>query len=235
MAGQKMEEIALQMKATRAATLALFDLAREEDLHVSPGFGFRPIIWHLAHIGVFEGYWLLRKLKNEEALDERYERIFDPINTPREQSKNLPTRREMEDYLTRVRERTLRHLDEVQFDKADPLLRDGYLFRLVLEHEQQHQETLAYIFHLLSPSKKTRPASLETLDHLKPLAFTTELTPPREMVMVAEGTFVMGAGEDGFAYDNERPAHTVHVPAFKIDKLLTTNEEYAHFINEGGY
>jgi iron(II)-dependent oxidoreductase len=231
-----MEEIALQMKRTRAATLALFDLAREEDLHVSPGFGFRPIIWHLAHIGVFEAYWLLRKLKNEEALDERYERIFDPINTPREESKNLPPRREMEDYLTRVRDGTLNHLGEVQFDEADPLLRDGYLFRLVLEHEQQHQETLAYLFHLLSPAKKTRPASLETLDHLKSLAAAMEIVAPqREMVSVAEGPFVMGATNDAFAYDNERPAHTVHVPGFKIDKLLTTNEEYAHFINEGGY
>ena len=75
-------------------------------MHESPGFGFRPIIWHLAHIGVFEAYWLLQKLKNEDAPDARYESIFDPISTPREESKNLPSRREMEDYLERVRERT---------------------------------------------------------------------------------------------------------------------------------
>jgi iron(II)-dependent oxidoreductase len=234
LAKQKVEEIAREMERTRARTLALFRLAREEDLHESPGFGFRPIIWHLAHIGVFEAYWLLQKLKNEDAPDERYQRIFDPINTPREESKNLPTRREMEDYLARVRERTLRHLEETQFNEADPLQRDAYIFRLVLEHEQQHQETLAYLFHLLDPAKKTYPAEAETLD--RRVVSATALVPPQgEMVNVSAGSFVMGASEDSFAYDNELPAHTVSLPAFKIDKLLTTNEEYAHFINEGGY
>jgi gamma-glutamyl hercynylcysteine S-oxide synthase len=239
LARQKVEEIAEQMERTRERTLALFDLAREEDLHESPGFGFRPIIWHLAHIGVFEAYWLLQKLKGEAAPDERFERIFDPINTPREESKNLPTRREMADYLTRVRERTLHHLDKTKFDEADPLLRDAYVFRLVLEHEQQHQETLAYLFHLLNPSKKTPPVAPGTLDKSNRVAYDTFPAglPARagEMVSVAEGDFLMGASGDAFAYDNERPLHTVHVPAFKIDKLLTTNEEYAHFINEGGY
>jgi gamma-glutamyl hercynylcysteine S-oxide synthase len=239
LAHQKVEELTEQMARTRERTLALFDLAREEDLHESPGFGFRPIIWHLAHIGVFEAYWLVQKLKGEGAPDERYERIFDPINTPREESKNLPSRREMEDYLKRVRERTLRHLDETKFDESDPLLRDGYVFRLVLEHEQQHQETLAYLFQLLNPSKKTRPVATQfsdKSDRVTSDAFAAELSAPKgEMISVAEGAFMMGAADDAFAYDNERPLHTVHVPAFKIDKLLTTNEEYAHFINEGGY
>src|ERR671938_235846 len=138
------EEIARLMTAARADTLRLFDLAREEHLHQSPGFGFRPIIWHLAHIGVFEAYWLLQRLNREPSPDERYERIFDPIKTPREDSKNLPSRAEMESYLARVRARVLRRLERTEFDESDPLSRDGYLFRLVLEHEQQHQETLLY-------------------------------------------------------------------------------------------
>src|SRR3954470_22571609 len=105
MADRRAEEIKQLMTAARADTLRLFDMAREEDLRQSPGFGFRPVIWHLAHIGVFEAYWLLQKLHGEPAPDERYEHIFDPIRTPREESKNLPTRREMEGYLARVRGR----------------------------------------------------------------------------------------------------------------------------------
>src|SRR4028118_844374 len=102
-------QIAEMLETTRAVTLRLFDMAaREEDLHESPGGGFRPVIWHLAHIGVFEAYWILQKAKGMDAPDARYERIFDPIATPRENSKNLPARREMEAYLTRVRDETLR-------------------------------------------------------------------------------------------------------------------------------
>lgn len=232
MANRLAEEIAEQMSRVRKETLALFDMAREEDLRESPGFGFRPIIWHLAHIGVFEAYWLLQQLHHEPPPDERYERIFDPIKTPREESKNLPTRVEMENYLSNVRDRVLRHLERSEFDETNPMLKDGYIFRLVLEHEEQHQETLAYLLHLLHPAKKTRPAGIEA-QNLETSGNLSSLT--NEMVRVEEGSFQMGAVWNSFAYDNELPPHTIQVPAFKIDKLLTTNEEYAEFIMEGGY
>ena len=233
---QLAEEIAGQMTRTRSETLALFDMAREADLRGSPGFGFRPIIWHLAHIGVFEAYWLLQQLKHEAAPDARYEIIFDPIKTPREEATNLPSRVEMEQYLSSVRDKVLRHLERSEFDETDPMLRDGYIFRLVLEHEQQHQETLAYLFQLLSPSKKTRPVEVEATSALNHINSSSNVSSSsREMMSVAEGSYVMGATWNSFAYDNERPPHTVHVPAFRIDKLLTTNEEYAQFIAEGGY
>ena len=221
------EQIRELMTAARADTLKLFDMAREGDLHESPGFGFRPVIWHLAHIGVFEAYWILQKLMGQNTPDERYERIFDPINTPREESKNLPSRREMESFLTLVRERVFRALDEIHFDEAEPLLRGAYIFHLVLQHEYQHQETLAYLLHLLHPEKKRRLHAGSTIPASR--------EPRREMVTIPEGPFEMGAIWPSFAYDNELPAHTVDVPAFRIDRILTTNEEYARFIEEGGY
>ncbi len=277
-------QIAEMLETTRAVTLRLFDMAaREEDLHESPGGGFRPVIWHLAHIGVFEAYWILQKVKGDDALDARYERIFDPIATPREKSANLPTRREMELYLSRVRSATLGYLEEARFDERapSPLLRDGYIFQLVLQHERQHQETLAYLLHMLDPAKKRRApdahgtatagdergtatagdahdkATLgdahdaltgeareaiapQDAAHASP-RIDMHTSPPvapgdgREMVSVPAGEFTMGAPWPMFVYDNELPAHAVSPAAFKIDRLLTTNEEYARFIDEGGY
>ncbi|MGB9178956.1 MAG: SUMF1/EgtB/PvdO family nonheme iron enzyme [Pyrinomonadaceae bacterium] len=230
MTDTKVKEIAQLLEAAHRETLKLFDLACEEDLHASPGFGFRPVIWHLAHIGVFEAYWILQKLKGESAPDERYERIFDPISTPREESRNLPTRSEMETYLSKVRERVLRHLEATEFDDENPLLRDGYIFRLVLEHEYQHQETLAYLFQLLDAPKKTRPQKAEP-----EVSFPISSSTINDMLLIPAGPFEIGAVWDTFVYDNELPARTLDLPAFKIDRLLTTNEEYAHFIAEGGY
>jgi iron(II)-dependent oxidoreductase len=237
-------QLAEMLEQTRAATLRLFDVAAsEEDLHESPGGGFRPIIWHLAHIGVFEAYWILQKVKGDSAPDARYERIFDPIATPRENSKNLPTRSEMEAYLARVRNATLSYLEDACLDEStpSPLLRDGYIFQLVLEHERQHQETLAYLLHLLDPAKKRRAVPHDSHNttpgdsHLAALAPQETAPIVRDMVAVEEGEFLSGAPWQMFVYDNELPAHTVWLPAFKIDRLLTTNEEYAHFIAEGGY
>jgi gamma-glutamyl hercynylcysteine S-oxide synthase len=58
---------------------------------------------------------------------------------------------------------------------------------------------------------------------------------PRDMVSVRTGSFEMGALASSFVYDNELPRHTVEIPAFKIDRLLTTNKEFAQFVDEGGY
>jgi iron(II)-dependent oxidoreductase len=228
LASEKAEEISRLMEDARARTLEIFDLARESDLHQSPGFGFRPIIWHLAHIGAFEGYWLLQRLAGESALDERYERIFDPIKTPRESSQNLPTRREMERYLERVRERALRVLERTEFQTEDPLLSDAYIFHLVLQHEYQHQETLAYLFHLLEPRKKTQPGTNIERE-------VEGETSADEMILIPGSSFQMGAVWQEFAYDNELPVREVYVPSFKMDKYPVTNAGYARFVEEGGY
>jgi iron(II)-dependent oxidoreductase len=226
---EQAERIALELTETRAGTLRLFDLAEEAELRRSPGFGYRPIIWHLAHIGVFEAYWLLQKLSGQAPPDERYERVFDPIRTPREESKDLPRRSEMESYLRRVREGVLEALDRFDFRQADPLKAGGYVFQLVLEHERQHQETLCYLFQLLDPSKKTRP------DVPTPAEFGGAAAGAGEMVSIPEGTFLSGAPWDTFAYDNERPAQEVFVNAFRIGRAPVTNREYADFVGEGGY
>ncbi|MEO6393579.1 MAG: SUMF1/EgtB/PvdO family nonheme iron enzyme [Pyrinomonadaceae bacterium] len=223
-------ELVELMTAARQDTLSLFDLADEAVLHKSPGFGFRPIIWHLAHIGVFEAYWLLQKLNGDPPPDERYEVIFDPIRTPRESSTNLPSRREMEGFLSRVRERVFEVLDKCNFASDDPLVRDGYLFRLVLEHEYQHQETLLYLMQMLPPESKIRPAGLRS----DPAGLSVP-SGSGKMVMIPGGTFVQGATGGGFAYDNESPAELVELPAFRIDRNLTTNAEYQEFIDAGGY
>jgi iron(II)-dependent oxidoreductase len=230
---EQAEQIALALEEARADTLRIFDLADEAELRLSPGFGYRPLIWHLAHIGVFEAYWLLQRAQSLPAPDELYERVFDPIQTPREESKNLPARREMEDYLRRVRASALEYLGRFDFREADPLKSDGYIFQLVLEHERQHQETLAYLFHLLDPSKKTRPTAV--IAPAQSLRLEHETRPGGGMVEVPAGAFLAGATPGGFAYDNELPAREVFVPAFKIDRLPTSNEQYLQFVEEGGY
>lgn len=236
---QEAEQLARAFEETRTNTLRLFDLCDERDLHESPGFGYRPIIWHLAHIGVFEAYWLVQKAQGLDAPDARYERIFDPISTPREESKNLPTRAEMESYLRRVRDNVLGYLEGFDFDSRDPLKRGGYIFQLVLEHERQHQETLSYLFQMLDPSKKTRPASVVNDPDARAgasLANGAGVTNAvGEMVSVPAGEFLMGASGDSFAYDNEYPAREVFLPEFRIARAPVTNGEFARFVEEGGY
>ena len=211
----------------RARTFQLFDIATSEDvLHRPPLPGFRPILWHLAHIGAFEGYWILQRAMGQPSVNPRYDVIFDPIKTPRENLARLPSRAEMEAYLAETRARVVRALESSDTTGGDEaLLAGGYVFDLVLEHERQHQETIAYLLNQLAlPDKKPGPAAPEGKRHYA----ATELHIPAMRIIV-------GGHGTSFEYDNELPAHPVDVAAFRIDADLTTNAEYADFIEAGGY
>lgn len=53
----------------------------------------------------------------------------------------------------------------------------------------------------------------------------------QEMVTIPAGAFTMGS-DDGSA--DERPAHQITLPAFAIDRLPVTNEQFAAFLNTVG-
>ena len=56
-----------------------------------------------------------------------------------------------------------------------------------------------------------------------------------ERVTIAAGPATLGAGDEGFAYDNERPRHTVELPAFRIARSPITNATFLSFVEGGGY
>ncbi len=148
------EEMARLMRESRRETEELFKLVKSEsDLRRPPAEGFRPILWHLGHVGAFEGYWILQRVKGDPTISPDYDVIFDPIKTPRDDSTNLPAIAEIESYLARVREEVFDFLKS-NGANSHPLLRDGYLYHMVLEHEYQHQETLAYLLQLLDTRLK---------------------------------------------------------------------------------
>jgi ergothioneine biosynthesis protein EgtB len=249
------DHMAELMRDTRERTRELFDLViKESDLRRSPGQGFRPILWHLGHIGAFEGYWILQRVKGDATISPRYDAIFDPIKTPREDSTNLPPMAEIESYLDRVREESLRFLSSFQPRASDPLVRDGYVFRMVLEHEYQHQETVTYLLQMLDPQLKKKDEGESMKDEeaarvndeendssVHPRRAQAHHAPnsffrlhPLSLV-IPGGPFEMGARGYPFAYDNEQPPHTVELADYRIDARPVTNAEFAQFIEAGGY
>src|SRR5690242_6820537 len=216
------DAVAESMRESREFTRAMFDLVKEEgDLRRPPADGFRPILWHLGHVGAFESYWILQRVKGDQTFAPRYDAVFDPIKTPREDANNLPPIAEIESYLRRVREEALHVLHSINDDESHPLLRDGYVFNLVIEHEYQHQETLGYLLQLLAPELKSGVRSLESGVRG---ASDSELNP--EMITIPGGPFEMGARGYPFAYDNEQPPHMIELDSFRMDRYPVTNGEY---------
>ena len=56
-------------------------------------------------------------------------------------------------------------------------------------------------------------------------------------VLVPGGPFVLGvdAVSEPHSLDNERPAHVVDVPTFRIGRVPVTNAEWRQFVDDGGY
>jgi gamma-glutamyl hercynylcysteine S-oxide synthase len=214
--------IAAALGEARNRTLALLEPLSDEKLvqQVSPLMS--PLVWDLAHIGFFEELWLVRGVGGERAILDRDE-LYDAFEHERAERAGLPllSPAEARGYLERVRARTLAVLERTEFDPSDPLLRDGYVGALVIQHEQQHVETLLatlnlredeYAFAEPEPPPAAEPAPAE--------------------VLVAGGPFVMGT--DAHApYDNERMAHEVEVPPFFVDTTPVTNGAYLLFVDEG--
>jgi iron(II)-dependent oxidoreductase len=101
----------------------------------------------------------------------------------------------------------------------------GFAFGMVLQHEQQHAETMLATHQL----RRSGP----------PL----QAPPPRPAVtpalarevLIPAGEFTMGTSTEAWALDNERPAHSTEVAAFFLDTAPVTNGDYLRFLDAGGY
>jgi len=188
-----------------------------------------PILWDLGHIAEFEDLWLVRRLgeaSSEAALSD----VYDAVRTPRavRGELDLPDRDAVLESLSRVRERVLASLGEVDLAGAgDRLLEDGFVYELVREHEAQHQETVLQTILLMqtepyAPGRRASPPG-------------SAPAPAGQMIRVPGGGFEIGAPGGPFSYDNERPRHTVVTDAYEIGRYPVTNGEYLEFIAAGGY
>ena len=78
-------------------------------------------------------------------------RFYDAIENPRATRNELPILRgdELRSYLAEVRERTLDVLDDVDIEAGDRLVRDGFVYELILAHEHQHNETMLQLLQMV--------------------------------------------------------------------------------------
>jgi iron(II)-dependent oxidoreductase len=186
-----------------------------------------PLAWDLGHIANFEELWLVQTIGGREPLHGELGRLYDAIENPRKIRNELPILRdaELRSYLSEVRDRTLDVLDGIELDGDDPLLRDGYVYELIIAHEQQHNETMLQLLQMIpgyEPAERDRDAAAQAA------------ADGPEMVPVEGGEHEIGARDEGFAYDNERPRHKVELAPFLMDRTPVTNAAFAEFLADTG-
>jgi iron(II)-dependent oxidoreductase len=217
-----------RMLEARARTFLLLAPLTDAELRVQHDPLMSPILWDLGHIAYFEELWLTRNLQGHIEFVEM-PGLFNPFEHPRRErgSLKLPGLAECREIMDEIRSRVLGRLKVTDFDSANPLLKDGYVYEMVLQHEYQHNETILQTLQLKSGRPYT-PASRFT-----PPAPTGAVA--SRMVRFPGGRVEIGTDDRSAAYDNERGRHVIELPPFWIDEHPVTNGEFETFIAEGGY
>ncbi len=223
------DAIADRLAEARRCTFELIEPLDDEQLNRVYSPILSPLAWDLGHIANFEELWLVQTIGGLEPLHGDLGRFYDAIENPRRSRGELPILRdaELRAYLADVRERTLEVLAGVELteDAEDPLLRNGFVYEMLLAHEHQHNETMLQLLQMVDDYEPVR-------EGLGPAAVEPDEGP--EMVAFDADEHEVGALGHGFAYDNERPRHAVELAAFEIDRAPVRNGAYLRFMEEAG-
>ncbi len=185
-----------------------------------------PLAWDVAHVANQEEQWLLRALGAPALVLAEVDALYDAFRHPRAARCQLPllTPAQAFAYADRVRAAVLDFLASVPEDSDAPLLRGGLVYGLVVQHEQQHLETLCATLQLMTghtyqPAARPRPRPGRAA---------------QGEVYLSGGLVRLGS-DAPWGYDNERPARLAHVPGFLLDSHPVTTGDYAVFVAAGGY
>ncbi|MES2326930.1 MAG: ergothioneine biosynthesis protein EgtB [Pseudomonadota bacterium] len=229
--------------ATRLLTLDLAVPLSDADATIQPFPDASPAKWHLAHTSwFFETFVLRDHVLGYTAFDERYAFLFNSYYEaegprharPRRGMLSRPSLDEVRAYRAHVDEALERALPHLAPEALD-------LIELGINHEQQHQEL--FLTDILATfAENPLEPTYGQLRHCEEPKATRQsgaglLRSARndEWVKGRDGVVEIGASEDGFTFDAERPRHRTFLAGHELAGRRVTNKEWREFMADGGY
>ena len=214
------------LKDARKRTLELVDGLDQQQI-IGPQLDtVNPLLWEVGHVAYFYELWTLRHLDGADSFLSNADELYDSITIAHEDRWDLPllSLNETKTYMQQVLDAVIHRLQNGKTKAVDI-----YLTRYAVFHEDMHTEAFTY----------TR----RTLDYPVPL-FANSLIddekynagPLEGDVSIAGGNYLLGANKDSrFCFDNEKWQHPIKVKPFAIARAATSYQQYARFVNDGGY
>jgi ergothioneine biosynthesis protein EgtB len=230
----------------RATWLAAYDAVRSEterraapltaeDQAVQSMPDASPVKWHRAHTTwFFEHFLLVPHAPAYPTFDPRFGYLFNSYYVaagprharPKRGLVTRPNAAEVSAYRTHVDAGVRNLIDAASAQQLGDVSR---ILEIGLNHEQQHQELmLTDILHAFAqnPTAPAYEAGWRPPD---------TRANPAGFLALAQGIHTVGHDGEGFAFDNERPAHRALVGPVRIARGLVTNAQWLEFMREGGY
>ena len=179
-----------------------------------------PPLWELGHVAWFQEFWLHRGGSfDAPSMLPHADRWYDSARVAHDTrwALDLPDWPATRAYFDAVLERSLSLLEcDLQTDAH------AYFAQLAIFHQDMHNEAFSYTW--------------QTLAYPMPVTFTEPRPPAAADIEFPAARIVLGARPgSGFAFDNEKWAHEVGVPAFGIAKCAVSNAQFRGFVDDGGY
>ena len=212
----------------RARTIELVDDLTDRQLRTEKLDIVNPLDWEVGHAAYFAELFVLRAMHGRPPRLPKADALFDSTAIEHAVRWDLPVpdRSRLYAYLHEVRDDLLEFVASTKASGLGPEAR--YRCLLAVFHEDMHTEAFTYTRQTMGypPPELERVASTPA-QSAGPL--------PGDAV-VPGGRFRLGAEPDaGFVFDNEAWAHEVTVEPFQIALAAVTQEEFACFVEDGGY
>jgi iron(II)-dependent oxidoreductase len=211
------------LSEARARTLSLVEDLSDEQL-MGPRLSIvNPLLWEIGHLAWFQEKWVLRHAAGRGPIRADADALYDSTAIPHDVRWDLPlpSRRDTLAYMRAVEDAI-----QERIARGGLTPKDLYFLRLVVFHEDMHDEAFAYTRQTLGYPP---PAS----DAGAPEAAAPEVDGDAE---VPGGRFRLGAERgEPFVFDNEKWAHEVEVAPFRVACRPVTEGELAAFCDDGGY
>jgi iron(II)-dependent oxidoreductase len=222
------EELAGMVREARERSFELVADLTDEQLMGPPLAIVNPLRWEIGHVAWFQERWTLRDKGRLPSLLPGADALYDSAAIAHDTrwDLGLPSREETLSYMREVRDRLIDRLSG-----RNPSDEEAYFVLLALFHEDMHDEAFTY----------TR----QTLGYAEP-RFSNGSSggagrsgpggPLPGDVRVPGSKFMLGAAQDEpFVFDNEKWMHPVDLESFAIARAAVTQEEFASFVEDGGY
>ncbi len=215
----------------RKKTETICSPLQTEDYVVQPIVDVSPPKWHLAHsTWFFEQFVLVKYDQDYKVFHPDFAYLFNSYynhmgERTQRQDRGFMTRpsvAKVYEYRNYVTAAIAKVLEDDPSDEVFDLVEVG------INHEQQHQELLAYDIKYILGTQPTFPS-------IGDYFMLQEEQQDKLWLSFSEGLYEIGHQGNGFCFDNELPVHKVYVQDFDISNSLVTNGEFLEFIEDGGY
>lgn len=215
-----------ELHDAHARTLELVQDLSDEELRGPKLAIVNPMLWEMGHAAYFHELWTLRHVHGCAPIIANADQLYDSIAIAHDRRWDLPlpTRAETLDYLGAVLEAQTERLASGSVSTAAK-----YLYQYAIFHQDMHTEAFTY-------TRQTLGYEPPQLAVATPNNRAWRAGPLTGDALVPGGQFMLGAYRgDGFVFDNEKWAHAVGLPPFRIARAPVTNQEYLGFVEDGGY